>query len=116
MNGVPYITRSHEGRLKELFPAGKVIVLTGPRRVGKTTVLKNLVEQSGKNHMFLNGEDLSTSELFKRRTAENYRSILSDVELLVIDEAQHIPEIGYIAKLFPFCWYLQLGKTGLYDL
>jgi predicted AAA+ superfamily ATPase len=99
MNGIPYITRSHEARIKELFFAGKVIVLTGPRRVGKTTLLKNIVEQSRKSHMFLNGEDLSTVELFERRTAENYRSILSDVDLLVIDEAQYIPEIGYIAKL-----------------
>ena len=49
--------------------------------------------------MFLNGEDRSTTELFERRTAENYRSILSDIDLLVIDEAQHIPDIGYIAKL-----------------
>ena len=99
MKSVLYITRSHEARLKELFFAGKVIVLTGPRRVGKTTLLKNIVEQSGKSHMFLNGEDLSTAELFERRTAENYRSILSDVDLLVIDEAQHISDIGYIAKL-----------------
>ena len=99
MHGIPYITRSHEARIKELFFAGKVIVITGPRRVGKTTLLKTIVEQSGKSHMFLNGEDRSTSELFERRTAENYRSILSDVDLLVIDEAQHVPGIGYIAKL-----------------
>lgn len=99
MNGFPYITRSHEARIKELFFAGKVIVLTGPRRVGKTTLLKSILEQSGRNHLFLNGEDRSTVELFERRTAENYRSILSDVDLLVIDEAQYIPEIGFIAKL-----------------
>jgi len=95
----PYIPRSHEARIKELFFEGKVIVLTGPRRAGKTTLLKTIVEQSGRSHMFLNGEDRSTSELFERRTTENYRSILSDVDLLVIDEAQHIPGIGYIAKL-----------------
>jgi len=99
MNGIQYITRSHEVRLKKQFFAGKVIVLTGPRRAGKTTLLKRLVEQSGKSHMFLNGEDRSTVELFERRTADNYRSVLSDVDLLVIDEAQHIPDIGYIAKL-----------------
>jgi predicted AAA+ superfamily ATPase len=38
----------------EIFFACKVIVLTGARRVGMTTLLKNIVEQSGKNHMFLN--------------------------------------------------------------
>jgi len=95
----PYIPRSHEERIKELFFEGKVIVLTGPRRVGKTTLLKNILKHSGKSYMFLNGEDRSISELFERRTTENYKSILSDADLLVIDEAQHIPGIGYIAKL-----------------
>ena len=99
MNAISYITRSHETRIKELLFSGKVIVLTGPRRVGKTTLLKKIVAQSGTSHLFLNGEDHSTVELLERRTAENYRTILSDVDLLVIDEAQHIPEIGFIAKL-----------------
>ena len=99
MDANPYITRSYEARIKELFFGGKVIIITGPRRAGKTTLLKTVVEQSGISHMFLNGEDRSTSELFERRTAEHYRAILSDIDLLVIDEAQHVPDIGYIAKL-----------------
>ncbi len=94
-----YINRLQEGSISRQLFAGRVIVISGPRRVGKTTLLKQIVAQSGKSCKILNGEDLSTAEVLERRTVENYRSLLSDFEMLVVDEAQHIPEIGLIAKL-----------------
>jgi len=94
-----YISRSQEDRIEALLFSGKVVIITGPRRVGKTTMLKRIVEKAGRPFLYLNGEDQSTAELLERRTAENYRNLLSDSDMLVIDEAQHVPEIGYIAKL-----------------
>jgi len=94
-----YISRSQEDKIESLLFSGKVLIITGPRRVGKTTMLKRIVEKSGRPFLFLNGEDQSTAEIFERRTAENYRNVLADSNLLVLDEAQHVPEIGYIAKL-----------------
>lgn len=94
-----YISRSQEDKIESLLFSGKVLIITGPRRVGKTTMLKRIVERSQRSFLYLNGEDLSTAELFERRTAENYRDILADSDLLVIDEAQNVPEIGSIAKL-----------------
>lgn len=94
-----YISRSQEEKIESLLFSGKVLIITGPRRVGKTTMLKRIAEKSERPFLYLNGEDQSTTELFERRTAENYRNVLADSDLLVIDEAQHVPEIGYIAKL-----------------
>lgn len=94
-----YISRSQEDKIEALLFSGKVLIITGPRRVGKTTMLKRIVEKAGRPFLYLNGEDQSTAELLERRTAENYRNVLADSDMLVIDEAQHVPEIGLIAKL-----------------
>ena len=94
-----YISRSQEDKIKALLFSGKVLIITGPRRVGKTTMLKRIVEKAGRPFLYLNGEDQSTAELLERRTSENYRNVLADSDMLVIDEAQHVPEIGFIAKL-----------------
>ena len=94
-----YIHREQEDQILEQLFKGKVIIITGPRRVGKTTMLGQIVKKANRSCKFLNGEDQSTSEILERRTVENYRSIMSDVDMLVIDEAQHVPDMGLVAKL-----------------
>ena len=76
-----------------------MVVLLGSRRTGKTVLLKTILEQLNEKHLFLNGDDFTTLSLFTPRTVENYKSILGDTKLLVIDEAQQIPEIGKALKL-----------------
>ncbi|MBR2770440.1 MAG: ATP-binding protein [Bacteroidales bacterium] len=77
----------------------KVMLVFGARRVGKTVLIKQLIEQFKGQVLFLNGEDASTEEMFSTRTASHYRQLLSGTDLLVIDEAQNIPDIGKILKL-----------------
>jgi len=78
---------------------GKVVVLLGARRVGKTFLIKEIMKRVSEPYLFLNGEEFSTRELLERRTVKNYLAVLGDKKLLVIDEAQKIPEIGNILKL-----------------
>jgi predicted AAA+ superfamily ATPase len=47
----------------------------------------------------LNGEDKNNANLLKERSVANYKRLLLNVNLLVIDEAQNIPDIGMILKL-----------------
>lgn len=47
----------------------------------------------------MNGEDLNDVDLLKDRSVKNYKRLTQGIDLIVIDEAQHIPEIGYILKL-----------------
>lgn len=49
--------------------------------------------------MMLNGEDFDVQELLKKRTVANYTRLVNDTELLIIDEAQAIPQVGLIIKL-----------------
>jgi uncharacterized protein len=84
---------------KKLLP-NKVLILLGARRVGKTDLIKNYLATIPKvDYLQLNGEDLDDSNLLKERSVSNYSRVLASVKLLVIDEAQNIPNIGMILKL-----------------
>lgn len=89
--------RIKENILKSMVP-NKVNIILGPRRVGKTVLLKEIIKESA-NYLSFNGEDFSVQDLLKNRAINNYRSILMSKEILFIDEAQTIPEIGKILKL-----------------
>jgi len=67
--------------------------------VGKTVLMRQLIRNFTGKTMILNGEDYDTLALLQERTIANYRHLLSGVELLAIDEAQHIPDIGSKLKL-----------------
>lgn len=77
----------------------KVMLLFGARRVGKTMLLKEIV--NGWQHgtpLLLNGESMDTARILDNKTASNYRRVFGGVSLLAIDEAQHIPDIGMKLK------------------
>ncbi|MBX9806303.1 MAG: AAA family ATPase [Flavobacteriaceae bacterium] len=83
----------------KLLP-NKVLILLGARRVGKTQLIKNYLEAiPSDSYLQLNGEDIKDANLLKERSVSNYKRLLTNVSLLVIDEAQHIPDIGMILKL-----------------
>lgn len=94
-----YLKRFIEKDFDKLLKPNKVLILLGARRVGKTEFLKTYLSNYTEHYLLLNGEDYTTSLLLKNRTIENYKRLLGDNKLLVIDEAQAIPEIGKILKL-----------------
>ena len=84
---------------QKLLP-NKVLILLGARRVGKTDLIKNYLKNiPSETYLQLNGEDKNNANLLKERSVNNYKRLLSNVDLLVIDEAQNIPDIGMILKL-----------------
>lgn len=86
-------------KLKDSSQPGKVVVLYGPRQVGKTTLLKKYLESVSEPLAFYNGEDLETQKLFTVQSIAKYKSLLSGKELLVLDEAQKIENVGLNLKL-----------------
>ena len=77
----------------------KVMLLFGARRVGKTVLMKQLVDEFDGQKMVLNGEDYDTQAMLAEQTVANYRNLFGNIELLAIDEAQNIPNIGNKLKL-----------------
>ena len=93
------IKRELEDKLLEALQPAKVLLLLGARRIGKTVLLQQIIERLDEPYLLLNGEDLAEAEVLTRRSEVNYRAILGETRLLIIDEAQKIPEIGKILKL-----------------
>jgi predicted AAA+ superfamily ATPase len=93
------IKRIIQRRIIQRLKPNKVILLFGARRVGKTILLRDIVADFSGKSLILNGEDSNTLSLLDRQTVANYRQLLEGIDLLVIDEAQNIPNIGQKLKL-----------------
>lgn len=93
------IKRELQERIEARLSPGKVILIFGPRRVGKTFLINEIVKQSSDRKLILNGEDTISLALLAERSIANYRNLLNNIDLLIIDEAQNVPEIGKVLKL-----------------
>ncbi len=93
------IERIIEQKLTQRLQAGKVLVLFGARRTGKTFLLKRLLQKAAEPVLFLNGEDLDVQRNLATRSSAHYRAMLGNCRLLFLDEAQKVPQIGTILKL-----------------
>ena len=94
-----FYQRDLDKKITANLQPNKVIILLGARRTGKTFLLNQIIKRRSEKYLFLNGEDVSTFDLLKRRSIENYKNLLGTKRLLIIDEAQKIPDIGSILKL-----------------
>ena len=96
--------------------SNKVLIVYGARRVGKTHLMKAVEDQFTGKSLFLNAEDLDTVTLLSDRRVAAYRRWVDDVDLLIIDEAQVVPEIGKSLKLlidsFPKLTILASGSSA----
>ena len=93
------VVRKAQYLIKSKIKPGKVVVLHGARRVGKTFLIKEYLKTVGEKYILWNGEDFAVHELLSRRSVQNYKNILGSTKLLVIDEAHRIPDIGQVLKL-----------------
>lgn len=93
------IKRYLQKTIQQHIGKNKVLLLFGTRRVGKTWLIEQIATESGTETLSLNGEDQDVQNLLANRSVANYTRILGNAKLLIIDEAQAIPEIGKILKL-----------------
>ena len=94
-----YIPQKQLHNLKDLLMPGKVIVLYGPRRVGKTTLLEKFLETAKDEEvLFVNGDDIVAREYLESQSIEKLKDFVGMHSLLVIDEAQYVEKIvGIVA-------------------
>ncbi|WP_396167551.1 ATP-binding protein [Flavobacterium sp.] len=84
--------------LLDKWNSGKVLIVTGPRQVGKTTLIRSLCEKEG-NFLFINGDDGQDRMLLENAGEVTLRSIIGKFTTVFVDEAQRIPNIGITLKI-----------------
>lgn len=93
------IHRKIQDRIEGRLQPGKVIILAGARRTGKTVLLKEIMKKLDAPYLYLNGEDYTTSLKLQQKGLDEYKNLIGNNKYLVIDEAQKIENIGQILKL-----------------
>lgn len=79
--------------------ANKVVVIYGPRQVGKTTLLKEVLSELQADTLFLSGEDRNTRLWLGSESIEVLKENIGNKKLLAVDEAQKVEKIGLNLKL-----------------
>jgi predicted AAA+ superfamily ATPase len=76
--------------IEKKINSGKAIVLVGPRQVGKTTLIKEMLDT--KNYLFIDGDDPKTRALLNQPNTQEIRQLLGKHEFIFIDEAKESKE------------------------
>ncbi|MFH0803216.1 MAG: ATP-binding protein [bacterium] len=78
----------------------KALILYGPRQVGKTTLLKDFLATTKLRHRLDSGDNIRIREVLGSENFDVIREYAQGYELIAIDEAQKIPNIGQTLKIF----------------
>lgn len=92
------IKRTIEEPIRRDFFQGKIIILAGPRQVGKTTLVKHLLKNYSSVITF-NGDSRKDRNSLAKNDFEFIDKLIGENEIVFIDEAQKIEEIGNTLKL-----------------
>ncbi len=93
------IKRMLETKICEHLRQNKAILIFGARQVGKTTLLENLSCLKSAKVLYLSGDEADIREMLTDTTSTQLQYIFGDHEVVVIDEAQQIQNIGTTLKL-----------------
>jgi predicted AAA+ superfamily ATPase len=85
--------------LNKLIEPGQVLIIYGPRRVGKTTLIKTLLENIKDESLFDNGDNKVLQELLSSQDQERILNHVSKLKYYALDEAQNVPNIGAALKI-----------------
>ena len=94
-----YIPQKQIDRLCQLIKPGRVVVIYGARRVGKTTLVKIFLKHIKEQVLFVSGEDIVVRQYLESQSINKLKDFVGSNSLLIIDEAQHIEKIGLNLKL-----------------
>ncbi|MDD3375260.1 MAG: ATP-binding protein [Candidatus Omnitrophica bacterium] len=94
-----YIRQKQLDNLINSLKFGKVHVIYGARRCGKTTLLKKFIEEIQKTCLFVSGEDIAVQDILSSQSIEKLKGFVRRNRYVIIDEAQKIDFIGLNLKL-----------------
>lgn len=107
------IKRTLESVLRKKIDYKKAIILFGPRQVGKTTLVKAVMQEFEEDCLYFNGDDIATRSLWDQNNVAALKQSFGNKKLIVLDEAQRVENVGLICKqIIDADTGLQLILTG----
>jgi predicted AAA+ superfamily ATPase len=94
-----YIVQKHLDNLKSALIPGKAVIIYGARRTGKTTLVKQFLQDVYEPYLMVSGEDITVQGYLASQSIEKLSAFVGANRLLVVDEAQKVPNIGANLKL-----------------
>ncbi len=94
-----YIKQKQLENLKKALAHGKVVVIYGARRTGKTTLLQQFLQGIDEPYLLVSGEDIIVQGYLASQSIEKLAAFVGANRLLIVDEAQKVPNIGTNLKL-----------------
>lgn len=102
-----------KSRLEKASKKNTVIIIYGARQVGKTTLVKQLAQRISRRTEYFNCDYFDIQSLFSWENAGNLSNVVRNLDIIILDEAQRIRNIGLVLKIlhdeFP---HLQVIATG----
>ncbi|MCF8146632.1 MAG: ATP-binding protein [Deltaproteobacteria bacterium] len=94
------IERTIRKHIEDRMFKGKIIIVYGARQVGKTTLIRDIeVRYDAQNPLYLNCDEPDIRELLTTKTSTELKETIGNHELILIDEAQRVPDVGLTLKL-----------------
>lgn len=93
---------SRRQTIESVFAPGRALIVYGPRRIGKTTMVttySRAMEKAGKRVTYDVGDDIRLQQLFNSQFRKDILEFARPYDLIIIDEAQSIEKIGIAAKM-----------------
>jgi predicted AAA+ superfamily ATPase len=94
-----YIRQRHLENLKTSVKQGKVVVIYGARRTGKTTLVNEFLKGEKEPCLLVSGEDITVQGYLSSQSIEKLKAFVGVNRLLVVDDAQKVQNIGLNLKL-----------------
>ncbi|MCP5500464.1 MAG: ATP-binding protein [Leptospiraceae bacterium] len=111
-----WLERYYEKDFLEKLPPGKVLLIYGARRTGKTSLVANSLKKFSGKFFSGVGEDADLSLIFSKQTVAGLKSAFSGYDLLFFDEAQRLPNVGIVLKIladhFPSTKIIASGSSS----
>ena len=113
------IKRDLHNVLESKIGKGKVILLIGPRQVGKTTLLKTILSEKAASNsvQYWNCDEGEVRSMLSKDSSSHFKSLVGNSKFIVIDEAQRVKDIGLTLKIlhdnFPDVQFAVTGSSSL---
>lgn len=110
------VSRTIIAQLEDQLFKGKVLILYGARRTGKTTLVKYLLGKFSEKSAYINCELQEYKEALSTTNSGLLAEFIGNRELIIFDEAQHIANIGLVLKVlvdtFPQVQFIATGSSS----